>query len=297
MEDAYLAEFLDLAKTCSFQESAENMFISASTLSKHIQKMEAELGVPLFDRSTRTVTLSGYGKLLVPYAQEVVSATGRYRSAIESALQIETSQLNIGFLPMLGRFGILDTLAQFNEEHPDITMNVIETNKPEELLLEKKYDFVFVDPWGPKDSRITKLRYMTDHLVAIFPEEHPLAQRASVAMEELKKEKFLLQINQEGEPTITTQKFYDLCGEAGFAPRVSLTSRHISTIARMVESGRGVAILNSREIRDEKNFRYAVVDIVPEVPFDVYVSYVRSHIRTATACAFLAFLQDRAIGE
>ena len=295
MDDLYLAEFLDLAKTCSFQESAENMCISASSLSKHIQKMEKELGVPLFDRSTRTVSLSSYGQILVSYAQQIVSLTDAYRSAILHAAHAESSSLRIGFLPMLARFGILDVLGQFNEEHPEITVNLIETYRPEELLLEHKYDFVFVDPWGSRDPHISKLLYMTDHLSAIFPEEHLLATAESVRIEDLKQEQFLLQINSDGQNTITTQKFYDLCAAAGFVPKVRLTSRHISTLAEMVENGRGVAILNSSEIRGEKNFRYSVVDIVPKVPFDVYVSYVKSNIRTSAAQTFLAFIREHAV--
>ena len=101
MEDIYLAEFLDLAKTCSFQESAENMCISASSLSKHIHKMETELGVPLFDRSTRTVTLSKYGELLLEYAQKIVSLTEEYKGAIQHAVHSESTAIRVGFLPML----------------------------------------------------------------------------------------------------------------------------------------------------------------------------------------------------
>ena len=282
MEDIYLAEFLDLAKTCSFQESAENMCISASSLSKHIHKMETELGVPLFDRSTRTVTLSKYGELLLEYDQKIVSLTEEYKGAIQHAVHSESTAIRVGFLPMLARFGILDTLAKFN---------IIETFRPEELLLEKKYDFVFVDPWGSKDPRITKILYLKDRMVAIFPESHPMASLEAVPIEELKNERFLLQINSDGQNTITTQKFYDLCASAGFTPKVGLTSRHISTLAEMVEGNRGVAILNSSEIRGEKNFRYSVVDILPKVPFDVYLSFVRSNIRTMAAHTFLDFIK------
>jgi DNA-binding transcriptional LysR family regulator len=58
MEIDYWREFVVLAQTCNFQETAEILYSSQSTLSKHIQCIEAELGIPLFDRTTRKVKLS-----------------------------------------------------------------------------------------------------------------------------------------------------------------------------------------------------------------------------------------------
>jgi len=295
MEDQLLREFLDLASTCNYQDTAENMSVSASALSKHIQKMEQELGVPLFDRSTRTVSLNNYGAILQEYAAQIIALTDRYQADIENARKIEASQLNIAFLPMLGRFGVLEALTAFNREHPEITLNIVESNNPEEHLLDGKFSFVFVDAYGPKDSQITKLLYQRDHLVAVFPEGHPLAGRESVTLEDLRDENFLLQVRPDGLHTITSKNFLTLCEKAGFTPKVSQTSRHISTIARLVAGGRGVAILFSSEILDENNSRCAVVDITPEIPFDMYVSYAHNLIRTETGRTFLRYLKEHAI--
>lgn len=65
MEIKYLSEFVTLAKTKNYMEAADILYISQSSLSKHIQSIERELGVTLFDRSTRRVKLSADGNLLL----------------------------------------------------------------------------------------------------------------------------------------------------------------------------------------------------------------------------------------
>jgi len=71
MDINYFREFVILAQTGNFMEAAEILFCSQSTLSKHIKKMEREFGVSLFDRTTRNVEISKFGKLLLPYAQQI----------------------------------------------------------------------------------------------------------------------------------------------------------------------------------------------------------------------------------
>ena len=72
MENDYFAEFLDLTKTLNYMETAENMNISTSALSKHIMKLEQEVGVSFFDRTTRTVKLNRYGRLFGPGIRRTV---------------------------------------------------------------------------------------------------------------------------------------------------------------------------------------------------------------------------------
>lgn len=287
MDNTFLIEFADLAQTCNFQESAENMFISTSTLSKHIRKMEEDLGVPLFDRSTRTVSLSKFGTILLPYAQKIAELTDQYTADIRNAITIADNQLNIGFLPMLGRFGVLETLSEFSSAHPSVTMNIMEGNQLEELLLAQKFDFVFVDSKGPQNPKIEKIILKTDHLVAIFQKDHPLASEPYVTIDQLRNEKFILQCTQEGKPTITAQDFLSHCSSNGFDAKIALTTRYITTIARFIEQGKGVGILYSSEIQDERHFEYAVVDIEPFIPFDICVSYQPSRIKSEATIQFL----------
>ena len=73
MEIEYIKEFVVLAETENYLEAAESLFISQSTLSKHIKIIEKELDVQLFDRTTRKVHLNKYGKMFLKYAKVPLS--------------------------------------------------------------------------------------------------------------------------------------------------------------------------------------------------------------------------------
>lgn len=292
MDELFLREFVDLAHTCNFQQSAENMSISASSLSKHIQKIESELQVQLFDRSTRSVTLSKYGFIFLSYAEQILSLSEQCRQDLYNARTIDNAQLNIGYLPMLGHYGILELLSDFNDLYPDITLNVVESNKPELLLLDKKFDFVFVDSFGPKDSRIDKLLLKTDYLAAVIPSPSPLAQQPYITLEELRGEQLLVQTNSSGKPTITTQTFLTACQRAGFDANIRLCSRYTTVLLQQVEAQKGIAILNTSEIRKPQHDEYRILELRPAIPFDVCVSYL-SHSANGTANAlFLNYLKE-----
>ncbi len=291
MESNYLREFLDLARTCNFQQSAENTHISASSLSKHISKQEEELGVPLFDRSTRTVALNEYGKILLDYASEMVRLEDECTRKLQNALTIEQSVLRIGFLPLMGNFGILEIVSEFHNEHPDIEYQITEGSQLTERLLDNQFDFIFVDSWAPKDKQISRVMIMQDHLVAIFPEDHPLASAESVTIDQLRSEDILLQVESAGPLTITSKRFLSLCRQQGFEPKIAFKSRYISTIAKMIEQDGGVAILNSSEIRGVNDYKYSVVDIDPLVPFNIYVEYISNRIHTESARTFLRYMK------
>ena len=72
MEISVLQEFVSLVETCSFQETAAIMNVSQSALTKHIHKLEEELNLSLFDRSTRNVKLNDFSKDFYPYAKHII---------------------------------------------------------------------------------------------------------------------------------------------------------------------------------------------------------------------------------
>ncbi len=294
MDNTYLREFIDLAGTCNFQQSAENTHISSSSLSKHIAKLEEDLGVPLFDRSTRTVKLNEYGRILLSYATQMIDLEDECLDKLKNTLSVEQSVLRIGFLPMLGSFGILETISEFRKEYPDAECQITEGSQLTERLLDDQFDFIFADEWAPKDKRISQTLFLEDHLVAIFPEDHPMASRESVTIDELKDENILLQNESTGPLTLTSKRFVSLCRQKDFEPNIVFTSRYISTIARMVEQNDGIAILYSSEIKGVNDFKYSVVDIDPLVSFEIYLNYMPHRIRTEPARNFLHYIKTAA---
>lgn len=81
MEIGYFREFVVLAETQNYWAASERLFIGQSSLSKHIKTLEKQLGAPLFDRTSRKVALTEFGRLMLPYAKAVASLQFEYETA------------------------------------------------------------------------------------------------------------------------------------------------------------------------------------------------------------------------
>lgn len=85
-------EFVTLTEKKNFLEAAECLFISQSCLSKHIKKLETEIGVELFERTTRTVVLTEFGQMLLPYARKMVSLEYEFEKNVHRKIHQDSRQ-------------------------------------------------------------------------------------------------------------------------------------------------------------------------------------------------------------
>ena len=111
MEISYLKEFVVLAQTGNFMEAADILYSSQSTLSKHIKSIESELGISLFDRTTRKVKISKYGSLFLPYARKIVEIQEKYAVNLKLNLETKSEVLNLGSIYGLAQYKITDILV------------------------------------------------------------------------------------------------------------------------------------------------------------------------------------------
>ena len=112
METNYLREFVVLAQTGNFLEAADQLYSSQSTLSKHLKNLEKELGVALFDRTTRKVKISKYGLMLLPFAKQIVEAQDQYIAALKRSIETEREVLTLGSIHGLAQYKILNDTYQ-----------------------------------------------------------------------------------------------------------------------------------------------------------------------------------------
>ena len=110
MDISRFGEFAILAQSRTFLDAAELLFMSQSTLSKHIMAMEHELGCKLIDRSQRHVTLTAQGEALLPYAQKIATLQHRYLAAIQIGAGEPLEHLTVGSIPIMAPYGITDCL-------------------------------------------------------------------------------------------------------------------------------------------------------------------------------------------
>ena len=274
MDIDILEEFVSLVETCSFQETAALLNLSQSSLTKHIHKLEEELNISLFERSTRSVSLNEYSRAFYPYAKQIVECRQEASAMLYSMKHKDSGVLKIAYMPIMGQYGLIETLSAFSDQFPDHRIHTIESYQPMALLKSKKCDFAFVSEQQIEDSSFNKLIYQTDYLAAVLPASHPLANEKTVTLEQLMGEKFILHSSQTGTPHEETVKFLSLCKEKNFEPEIAAETEFTNSVLRFVKSRRGIAVLNRLHIPSDVS-DISIVNFSPSVHSYIYLLYPR----------------------
>jgi LysR family transcriptional regulator, transcription activator of glutamate synthase operon len=273
MEINYLKEFVVLAQTGNFMEAADILFSSQSTLSKHIQSIEAELGVSLFDRTTRKVRISKFGELLLPYAQQIAELQDKYTAVLKSSLETDRDILTVGSIPALAQYKIIDIFVNFKKSRPQSTLNVMQAGSEElkEMLRHKKCELAFIRFTDEVDDDLEKIPYAVDTMVAVLPIVHPLAKQKTVPLRMLADEDFLLIEKQ----TYLYRLCISACKLSGFEPKIAFTDHKVGILVDLVIKGMGVALLMKQLALYVSNPKTAIVDISPSVSTQICLCHLK----------------------
>lgn len=296
MELSHLKEFIVLAKIENYLEAAENLYISQSSLSKHIKSLEAELGTTLFDRTTRQVKLNEAGRVFLKYAQQMIEIQYQFNTALLNLKEAEEQSLTIGSIPIMAPYGITDMLLGFKKANPKINLSIIEgeTEQLKQKLRSGECDLAFIRhlPGGAEATEDVADFLMTsftaDYLVAVLPLEHPLANQALIDLSDLKTEEFLFLPPNSMMHSISIQA----CHQAGFTPAIAYTGERAENIIDLVSKGMGISLLMSKPISyiNTQN-QVKLVPVLPHIETEIVIYSKKGALLSKVASHFLEFIQ------
>lgn len=292
MELKYIRHFVALAETGNYLETADNLFMAQSSLSRHIKSLETELGAPLFDRTTRKVVLNEFGKAFLPYAKQMLQIEDACSKTLQGYLNSVSSIINVASIPAMVHYHITDVLAGFQHENPGYKLHIIEadSSKLRQLLKEEKCECGFART-AEEDGLFEDMKqvaFATDHLTAVLPRDHPLAGRDSVSLKMLQNEKFLFL--DEGTSMYTI--CMNACREAGFEPDVAFTGLRGENLLDLAARGMGVALLTRKPIAYRKDEAVALTDITPPVVTSVSLIYPGKKKLTEATKKFIDYVKN-----
>ncbi|MGM9521480.1 MAG: LysR family transcriptional regulator [Oscillospiraceae bacterium] len=292
MDISYFREFTILAETGSYSLASEKLYISQSTLSKHIKNFEAELGQQLFERTTRKIELTRFGQHFLTYARQILTIQDAYTKDL---LHFENNLVTLGLVSALVKKRFIDIIIDFRREYPQYDINLIDSDSLTlvKRLYEKKCDFAIIHELDSEETHTPEYQRVPiekNHLVVILPSSHRLAGRESIEIAELKDEPFIFL----SEQTFMYSLAVTLCRRAGFEPNIILTSPRRENILQSVEYGLGVSILSREHIPAHDNVR--LVNIAPCVTSSLNLCYRRETLSPA-AGAFLRWIQEHLMTE
>ena len=290
MKLEYLEEFLALAKTNNYSMAAEDLFISVSTLSRHIILLEEELGVELFNRGSRTVTLNRAGELLYPYAETMVNAKEAFGIALAAAQNHAQPALSIGFSRAAIRYGILEKLMQFKEQNQRVDVSFSEASPTQLLQMLRRDECQFVISY--KHIFHNNSDYMTsplirDTLSVAISRDNPLSGRESLTLQELKNEHFI--VHDKSSPTYKRHR--ELLQEAGMNLNNCTQAESTEFIIDLVSYGLGVSLVAHRRFEGKLPENVALVPLKPDVPQTLVLTY-KKHKLNEEEERFLKFIKS-----
>ena len=193
MEVRNLVTFLKVTELKSFSRAAEALDYSQSAVTVQIQQLERELGVQLFDRIGKTVSITQYGKDFVSYARDVVSAIAR-ASAFASSDSELSGTVRVGTLNSLLTASFSNIVPLYHERFPHVQISLHAGNIASitEMLVKNELDIIYTLDEQIFDTQFVKVFEAQEDVVIVTNTENPLSARDDVHLADLVSHPFIL---------------------------------------------------------------------------------------------------------
>lgn len=241
MELRQLKYFLVVADELHFGRAAELLSMSQPPLTVAVKKLEKELKVQLFDRTTRSVKLTAAGRLFRDSLAPVLADLDRVVAEVSEVNTGIRGKLTVGFVSSASYTVLPEAVRLFRERRPlvELALSPVTTDEQVDLLIEGKLDIGIVrDPVRLPGMELEQIH--AEPLVLVLPESHRLAAFSTVAVEDFAKEDFILfpYKHMSGFFSVV-HSLFDGHGQ----PNIVEQAIHQETILGLVAAGLGMSIL------------------------------------------------------
>jgi len=242
-----LTTFREVAVRGSFSDAASALDFTQPAVSQHISRLEAIVGTRLLERNARGVTLTPAGEVLVRHASALLDAARRAEEAVREAAGIGRAQVRVGAFPSAAAGLLPGATRELRARRPDaeLTLQVLEEEQALDALLAGRIDVATIvqSPLSPAIPRpgVDYLPIADDEMRVAVAADHPLATRASVTLEELCDEPWL--ITEMAGTCADTNVVLHAFRDAGYEPNVRFSFDDYQALQGMAASGVGVAMI------------------------------------------------------
>jgi DNA-binding transcriptional LysR family regulator len=242
IELRHLRYFVAVAEELHFGRAAARVGIAQPPLSLQIQRLEAELDVALFERSSRRVRLTPAGKVLLADARHLLADVAAAADSARRAARGETGSLTVAFAASVMFLALPRIIRRFRSDFPGVRLELRElpTGSQIPALRTGELDIGFLrEP--PHDDDLVTETVMKERLLLALSKRHELASRKRLRLADVANEDFVL-FPRDLAPGLHAHVLA-VCAEAGVVPRIVQTSRELYTTVSLVEAGLGITII------------------------------------------------------
>ena len=284
MDNQNLKAFITVANSGSFSESAEQLHLTQSAISKRIAQLEHQIGKKLFDRIARQVTLTEAGTELLPRALRILQEYENALQAINDLSGEASGTLRLAISHHLGLHRLPPVLKQFAQKYPKVTLDIefMDSEKAYEQVLHGQSEVAVITLALESHHNIHSQKIWNDPLRFICAQDHPLATLTKPDLKDLAEYPIIL----PGLNTYTGRIIQNLFQQEGIPLKAPMSTNYLETISTMVEIGLGWSVLPETLVRELHVMPFEQVSIERELG---YIHHMKRSLSNA-AVAFLGMM-------
>ena len=296
MELRHLRTIVAVARHRSFTKAAEELFLAQSAISQQIRRLEEEIGIQIFRRSSRSVDLTDEGRIIVQHAHRVLAEVDEMQGEMEALSGGVRGTVRISGIWPFGGYDLYSVLADFRARYPEVAIHM-EEDPVDEVIAKLRADeldlaFASVDPdkIGPEFAATL---LWEEEFVVVAALDHEFASRPHVTYQDL--------IGQDliafRDNSALRRRFETTIGRHGIEPRNAFVCTEMTAVRSLASKGLGVAVM-PRSKAELDGPPIVMRPFRPEpITWPIALVWRTDRRPTPAAKAFLAMALERAEAE
>ncbi len=287
MELRQLEYFQMASRFKNITRAAERLGVSQPNITVAIKKLETELGIQLFDRSQKQLSLTPEGEVFLSRIEVALRNINDAILEIDDYKQLQKGTIKIGIPPMIGCSLFPRIFSSFQRVHSHLDIYLYEEGSMaiRNYLERDELDFGIVILLETSQT-LQRLPMMTCHPVACVPENHPLSLRDSLSLHDLNgKDMILLK-----EGSFLRHYLLQKCQDNNIKPNIVLESNQVETIKGLISNGVGIGFLLDFNVENTPGIKTLPIEGIP--PFEIGLAWKKDRYVSKAAQAFIDYCKE-----
>ena len=293
-----IRHFIAVAETGSISAAAQAVFISQSTLTLAVQQLEEEIGVRLFDRHAKGMSLTHQGHQFLRQSHLILATINNAKRSLQQSTDQVAGNLTIGVSSLVAGYYLADLITRFQRAFPNVQTRVVEDERSyiEHLLVNGEIDIGVLILSNLEDRHALQTEVLTHSPHRLWlPPRHPLLEHDSISLGDVVSEP-LIQLHAD-EMDLHTQRIWT---RAGLTPNVTLRTASVEAVRSLVAAGLGISIQPDMTYRPW-SLEGDIIEARPLVDLsetlDVGMVWRRGSARPALVDPFLSVAREQPHGR
>jgi len=284
-----LLVFYEVVKARSFSRAANTLFMTQPGVSNHVSQLEAQAGRPLLKREKGKFQLTKEGRTVFKYAEKIESLARELEQTMRSMHKELNPVLKIGTTPVYSRMVMPYILSSFQKANPHIMIK-LDVGGSEDMVktvTAMQNDIVLVAN-ARTSKKLFAFPFVSEELVLITSNNHPLARKDSVSLKEIESYPFIMR--EEG--SATRQVVFNAFALMNIQPSGLIEVKSTEFIKEWVSQGKGISVLVKRAILDGEKKFLKVVPLKESLSLHISVLFLKSRKNDISIQKFADHLKE-----